>query len=106
MNPAHKRFLQRYGGIADAVASVDIDQEDRERVANAIAESLDRQPDFRRSTFVLLASDPLVLCSGGCGTRIRVAMHDSGAPNGRSAAWQSRAPEMRCVACGPVTRDG
>jgi hypothetical protein len=68
--------------------------------------------DFIHDTFVLLASDPLVRCAGydldglhhecADGVEIRVRMHDSGAPHGRSTQRAERAPygQLRCVTCG------
>jgi hypothetical protein len=113
MNPAQKRFEARYTPIADAIASLDLDQEDREAVAKAVADALSASgqkinPAFRHDLFVLLASDPLVPCAGfggqPCphGRVIRVAMHLSSAPDGRSVQWRQRAPygQVRCVSCG------
>lgn len=106
MNPAAKRFAKTFEPIADAVAKLDIDQEVREEVAEALAEALDGRPDFRRDLFTLIASDPLCPCVGHgdepCpdGTLIRVAMHYSGADDGRSAAWERRRPAVRCIGCG------
>jgi hypothetical protein len=118
MNPAHKRFVKQFQPIADAIARVDIDQEDREAVARSVTNALAGRPDFKDELFLLLASDPLVDCAGpapgqGCphDRRIRVAMHYSGAEDGRSKAWQRRMPVVRCVTCGthrrlgPVTTD-
>ena len=112
MNPAAKRFQKRYGVIADAIARTDIDQEDRERVADAVTAALDVQqdPDFKADLFWHLAADPLVACVGpdgtGCphGREIRIAMHLKDAPDGRSAAWQRRRPTVRCVTCGSDAR--
>lgn len=117
--PAFKRFMRTYGPIADAVARLDIDQEDRERVAEALTQALDGRPDFRPSTFRLLASDPLCPCAGPretanarggfagepCphGREIRIAMHNTDAPDGRSFAWAQRRPTVRCVSCGAPT---
>lgn len=107
MSPAAKRFAKAFGPIADAIAVVDIDQEDREAIARSVARALEGRPDFKLELFILLASDPLVDCAGpaprrGCphGRQIRVPMHDSSAENGRSQAWQRRLPEVRCVSCG------
>jgi hypothetical protein len=109
MNPAVKRFQKRYQPVADAIARLDIDQEDREQVADAITAALDAQqdPDFKADLFRLLASDPLVACAGPGDDRpcpherwIRIGMHLRTAPDGRSAAWQRRPPGMRCVTCG------
>jgi hypothetical protein len=112
-SPALKRFNKTYLPIADAVARVDIDQEDRERVAREITRALQGSPDFKEDLFLLLASDPLVDCVGarpgeGCAhnRHIRVAMHDSHAEDGRAASWQRRLPEVRCVSCGFERRHG
>lgn len=110
MNPAAKRFYKQFGGIADVIASADLDQGVRERMAASMADALDGRPDFKRDLFVLLASDPLVACLGACGepcpndVRIRIPMHLSDAPDGRSAAWQQRPPAVRCVTCGSRER--
>lgn len=121
MNPAYKRFVTKYADVADAIARLDIDQEDREAVARAVGDALAEDarahPDFQgyHATFVLLASDPLVPCAGpresdeGCphGRVIRIGMHLSSAPDGRSHAWERRAPygKIRCISCGiPTTR--
>jgi hypothetical protein len=111
--PAIKRFNRRYLPIADAIASVNIDQEAREAVAEEVAHAITAAgardfPDFRHDTFVLLASDPLVPCAGTrdgpCphGRVMRIGMHLSSAPDGRSLAWEQRAPHgrIRCVSCG------
>lgn len=108
MLPALKRFNAKYGVIADAIASVDLDQEDRETVAEAVTDALTGQQDFKPELFRLLASDPLVPCAGSGGEPcphgrvIRIAMHLSDAPNGRSEAWRQRAPygSIRCISCG------
>lgn len=106
MNPALKRFMRDYGATAEAVARLDLDQEDRERVAEALADALHGRLFFKRDLFVLLATDPLVPCAGAngepCPTEavIRVSMHNRLASNGRSAAWRRRAPEVRCTSCG------
>lgn len=110
MNPSVKRFTRVYVPIADAIASADIGQCDRERVASAVADALAGRADFARDAFALLASDPLVPCAGPRGTDgpcphgrvIRTAMHDRSAPDGRSPLWAQRAPygEVRCVTCG------
>ena len=116
MNPSIKRFKKNYEGVADAIARADLDQEDREELAAAVADSFaaKNDPDFRRDLFVLLASDPLVPCAGfdhyetgdhvDCpeGRLIRIGMHLSDAPDGRSRAWRRRAPygRIRCVSCG------
>jgi hypothetical protein len=114
--PAIKRFDKRYLPIADAIASVDLDQEDRELVALAVTEALKGQPDFRADLFGLLASDPLVPCAGpegsedGCphGRIIRIGMHLRDGPDGRSYAWRRRAPYgvIRCVSCGVPNKLG
>lgn len=106
MNPAYKRFVKKYVGAADAVARLDIEQTDRELVADALTEAFREQEDFIPDTFRLLASDPLCLCAGAgdepCphGREIRVGMHLSSAEDGRSFAWAPRKPVMRCVSCG------
>ena len=102
------RFNKRYKPIADAIAMCDLDQEDRELVAESVTEELIGQPDFKPDLFRLLASDPLVPCAGSggepCphGRNIRIAMHLSMAHDGRSEAWRQRAPygQIRCVSCG------
>jgi len=38
--PAHKRFKTAYGPIADAVARANINQEDREKIADALTDAL------------------------------------------------------------------
>ena len=113
MNPALKRFNKRYLPIADAIAYLDLDQQDREAVAKAISESIQEADeaehrDFKPDLFVLLASDPLVDCAGHHGEPcphgrvIRIAMHNRDDPDGRSAAWRQHAPygSIRCVSCG------
>jgi hypothetical protein len=113
MEPSVKRFYRKFVPIADAIASLDLDQEDREMVAQAVADALDgveRQTDFHQhyDLFVLLASDPLVPCAGHHGQPcphgrvIRQAMHNSSAPDGHSAIWAQRAPygQIRCISCG------
>ena len=112
MNPALKRFNSKYGVIADAIASVDLDQEDREVVARAVSDkimaNIHDHRDFREDLFLLLASDPLVPCAGHNGEPcphervIRIAMHLRSAPDGRSEVWQQRAPygSIRCISCG------
>lgn len=102
------RFNKRYLPIANAIAMCDLDQEDRELVADSVTEELIGQPDFDADLFRLLASDPLVPCAGSgghvCphGRNIRIPMHLSMAFNGRSDAWRQRAPygQIRCVSCG------
>lgn len=108
MNLSQKKLKQIWIDIADGIASVDVDQEDRERMARAVGLKLDGQPYFKRDLFVLLASDPLVPCAGpdgdGCphGRVIRIAMHWSEASDGRSVQWKQRAPYgcVWCVTCG------
>ena len=103
-----KANWQRFVAIADAIASVDIAQTERELVADAVTEALKGSPDFRPDIFRLLATDPLVPCAGAHGEPcpegrvIRIAMHLSTAPNGRSAAWREQAPygQIRCISCG------
>lgn len=46
MNPAAKRFQREFLPIADAIASLDINQVDREHVARAVAGALDGRRDF------------------------------------------------------------
>lgn len=107
-SPAMKRFNRKFQPIADAIAMCDLDQEDRELVADAVTEALTGQTDFRPDLFRLLASDPLVPCAGSGGEPcphgrvIRIAMHLSIAPQGRSQAWRQRAPygHIRCISCG------
>ncbi len=129
MNPGAKRFATHFEPMADAIARLDLDQEDRERVAVALADAISNEVasagerhgtsqdtrvwmrGWRRETFILLASDPLVECAGpGDGTAcphgrvIRIAMHNSTKerplPTGRSLAWARRPPLVRCVSCG------
>lgn len=107
MNPALKRFYKRYGPVADAIAQRgDIDQLQREGIAEDVAAAYDGDPDFNHDLFTLLASDPLVYCAGteyeACpnAVRIRIPMHLSSAPDGRSEAWAMRPPTVRCVSCG------
>jgi hypothetical protein len=108
MNPAMKRYMKRYAKVADAISALDLAQVDREAVADAVAAALEGQPDFRPDLFRLTASDPLVPCAGAHGEPcphgrvIRIAMHLSDAPDGRSKAWEPRAPygKIRCVSCG------
>jgi hypothetical protein len=102
-----RRFQKRYGAAADAIARLDIDQPDREKVAHALAQAFTGQPDFKAETFWLLAADPLCPCAGTAdgpcpaGREIRVAMHDRHAPDGHSEAWARRKPLVWCAACGP-----
>lgn len=111
--PAMKRFNAKYLPIADAISGLNIDQEVREAVAEEVAAAISASDskfhlDFKHDTFVLLASDPLVPCAGykdaPCphGRVIRIAMHLSSAEDGRSEAWDQRAPygHVRCVSCG------
>lgn len=114
-SPAAKRFNRKFLPIADAIAMCDLDQEDRELVADAVTESLIGQIDFNADLFRLLASDPLVPCAGPgegelCpdGRNIRIAMHLSTAPQGRALSWRRRAPygEIRCVSCGSPNKVG
>lgn len=118
-------FKKNYQPIADAIARLDIAQVDREAVAEAVADGLEAAPGYSgkgnpkthwaRDLFVLLASDPLVSCCGydrhdtgehvDCpeSVEIRIGMHLSSAPDGRSAAWEPRRPEAhRCVSCGAM----
>jgi len=113
VNPAAKRFVRDYVPVADAIARLDIDQEVREEVAQAVADAFGKiaktaktPSDYKRDTFWLLAADPLVPCAGidgePCehGREIRIAMHLRDAPDGRSVAWRQRRPTVRCVSCG------
>lgn len=101
-----RRFERQFEPIANVIASADIDQEDRERLAQAMTDALDGRPDFKRDLFLLLASDPLCDCPGAAGkpcphgARIRIPMHLRDAPDGRSKAWARRKPTVRCVDCG------
>jgi hypothetical protein len=108
-----KRFNRQYLPIADAIARLEIEQTEREMIAEAIGNAISDAgprvyPDFRYDLFVLLASDPLVECAGHHGEPyphgrvIRIAMHNSNAPEGRSEAWRHHAPHgsIRCVSCG------
>jgi hypothetical protein len=107
-SPAIKRFNRKFLPIADAIACCDLAQTDRELVAEAVTDALIGQVDFRADLFKALASDPLVPCAGANGEPcpegrvIRIAMHLSTGPNGRSAAWREHAPygKIRCVSCG------
>lgn len=105
--------------VANAISLLDLDQEDRERVASAVIGAL-RESRIgslipHPETFELVASDPLVPCVGydrpdgtraDCPARtvIRLGWHLRSAPDGRSAAWKQRAPygEIRCVSCGSM----
>ena len=99
---AHEIFF----GVADAIAKQDIDQEDRERIADAVADALGATrlaTHFHRDVF-----DPLSPCIGSrdgtpCPEErlIRIGMHLSSAPDGRSEMWRKRRPQVRCVGCGP-----
>lgn len=101
-----RRFERQFEPIANVIASADIDQEDREHIAQAMTDVLDGRPDFKRDLFLLLASDPLCDCPGGGGqpcphrARIRIPMHLRDGPNGRSRVWAQRKPVVRCVSCG------
>jgi hypothetical protein len=103
-----RAFGLRYVPVANAIARLDLDQEDREAVAEALTWSLMPEIGSFAETFELLASDPLVPCAGfgdePCpyGREIRIAMHLGWADGarGRSAAWQRRRPTVRCVSCG------
>ncbi|RPI08610.1 MAG: hypothetical protein EHM63_06025 [Actinobacteria bacterium] len=108
MNPRQRRFDAKYLPMANAIARLDIPQTIREEVAAALTAALAdaRDPDFKPRSFELLASDPLCACPGrddtGCpdGTEIRVPMHLSSAPDGRSAVWEMTKPTIKCVWCG------
>jgi hypothetical protein len=114
VQPRERRFQRRYAPAYDGIAAADMDQEDREALARSVAARYLRAgaEDFMHDLFVLLASDPVVRCAGydidgerhECPARveIRVRMHDSGAPDGRSTQWSERAPygEVRCLPCG------
>lgn len=119
MTPAMKRFDLKYGPIADVIARLDIDQVLREEIAEKLTNALSagrssEEPawfrreaaDFKPKLFRLIASDPLCLCAGHdgepCpeGVEIRIGMHLSSAPDGRSQAWEPRKPVVRCVSCG------
>ena len=108
-----KRLAAHIKTIADAIASADIRQTDREAVARTVGIALANgdpaiAAHVNAGVFVLLASDPLVPCAGGdevgCPYQrvIRIPMHDSHAADGRSNAWRERAPygQIRCVSCG------
>jgi hypothetical protein len=114
------RFVTRYRPIYNTIARLDIDQELRDEIADRLAKAIGesfQEPeqwawyrkeaaDFKPSLFRLLASDPLCLCAGfgdkPCPEQreIRIGMHLSSAPDGRSAAWAQRKPVVRCVSCG------
>lgn len=109
MTPAVKRFMREYGPIADAVASAPVEQTARETVAEWLRAALLGRRDFNPDLFRALATDPLVDCAGPRGEplarcphdrRIRIAMHDSGADDGRAQTWAMHPPEVRCVSCG------
>lgn len=120
MTIAEKKFKQRYEPIADVISRADIAQVDREKLATAMGDALRAiargrgDTDFLHDAFVLIASDPLVKCAGyddpeGAGhvdcpddIEIRVGMHLSSAPDGRSQAWRPRLPVRRCARCGAV----
>lgn len=117
MNPAEKRFLKKYGAVADAVSRLDVPQTTREEIAAKLTEAFESvgDHDFKPSTFRLIASDPLCACVGythretgelvPCpeAREIRIGMHLSSAPDGRSAAWRPEKPTaIRCVECGAM----
>lgn len=114
MQVSVKSMRSLYENVADTVARLDIDQEERETLAEALTEAFTeaRAPRFTPDTFRLIASDPLCACVGPnvkanaepCpeAREIRVAMHLSAAVDGRSEAWRSRKPEVRCVTCGAM----
>ena len=95
-----------YQDAADAISRLDIKQTDREAVAIALTEAFRGKPNFMPDLFRHIASDPLVMCAGSdygpCpdATEIRIAMHYSEGPLGRSDAWRQKKPETRCVPCG------
>ena len=109
-----KRLRAHIHAIADGIARADIGQIERERVAETVAAALRIDPKIaahvKRDAFVLLASDPLVPCAGprdsddGCphDRVIRIMMHNRESPDGRSKAWEARAPygRIRCTSCG------
>lgn len=109
MKPDIKRFNKKYQAAADAISRLDVDQETREKMAASQAEAFDGQPDFKRDLFEAIARDPLVACAGTpdgpCpfDREIRISMHLRDAPDGRSAAWRSDKPEIRCISCGART---
>ena len=112
-SPAEKRFIREYKPIADAVSRLDIDQTVREQVADALTEALAGRRDFAPKLFRLLASDPLTACAGPgegepCpyGRELRIGMHNSRDPLGRSAVWEPRKPSVQCANCGLATRVG
>jgi hypothetical protein len=110
VNPDMKKFIARHRPVYDTVARLDVDQELREEIARRLADALDEAGEFKpgqRDTFELLASDPLVPCAGNdidgacpADVEIRVGMHWSGSPDGRSQAWERERPEVRCLDCG------
>lgn len=121
-----KRFCRNYQPIADAISRAEIGQVEREALAESVADAIDgivhdtshgrpaiakNETGWSRSLFAGIARDPMVPCPGyhlddgsevRCphGREIRIAMHLSSAPDGRSAAWSPTMPEMRCVSCG------
>jgi hypothetical protein len=105
VKPHIKRFEKAYKPIADVIASADIDQEDREKIADALTRALTGKVDFLPDLFWYLCADPLCTCGGpdgkGCPDerRIRVMMHYKG---GRAITWQHRKPRVNCTTCGPV----
>jgi hypothetical protein len=111
MNPQTKRFNNRWLAAAEAVARLPVNQDVREIVATSLTEAFDGKEDFLPELFWLLAADPLVDCAGPgdgqpCphGRSIRIPMHLSSAPDGRSAVWAMRPPVVRCVSCGSPAR--
>ena len=106
MKPEMRRFDKKFRAAADAISRLDIEQEDRELIADALTAALRGQPDFKAELFQLLASDPICYCVGvddqPCPDRreIRIAMHLSSAPDGRADSWRARKPIVRCVSCG------
>jgi len=101
-----------FGEIADAISMADIPQTEREKLAESVADALETIPRFNRPSWQLIASDPLCECAGHdgkpcpSGMKIRVGMHLSSAPDGRSEAWRMEKPEIRCFGCGMAHHRG
>lgn len=123
MNPVPKKHLVAAAKeVADAIASIDIDQEAREALAVDTFDRLGRTTlfasirDTLQNPYARVAADPLVPCAGYDGEAthvpcpdghvIRIGMHlstdEEPFPKGRSKAWEQRAPygKIRCVSCG------